>query len=77
MVKIELELDDIAHANLRKVVERCNASHRRNGGATSHGELTVKKLLVMLAEDAAMTQSRPGSCEGSNMQGVLDSHGYQ
>jgi|GEM_PF-3175001 len=44
---------------------------------TTHGSMTVPTLLAMLAEDAAMTNSRPGSWEGSSMQQVLDSHGYQ
>ncbi|SAL05464.1 hypothetical protein AWB81_07172 [Caballeronia arationis] len=76
MVKIELELSDEMHANLREVVARCNASHRDRDGANTHGQLSVKTLLTMLTEDAALTHSRPGSWEGANMQQVLDSHGY-
>ncbi|SAK90120.1 hypothetical protein AWB75_06270 [Caballeronia catudaia] len=63
MVRIELELDDSVHAALRSVVARCNAAHKSSGGANTHGELNVKKLLTLLAEDAAMMQSRPGSWE--------------
>lgn len=76
MVKIELELSDDVHSSLCKVVDACNASHRDAAGATSHGELSVEGLLTMLAEDASMTRSRPGSWEASNMQRVFDSHGY-
>lgn len=43
----------------------------------SHGELTVKKLLTMLTEDAAMVIERSGSWEASNMAAVLQSHGYR
>jgi len=39
--------------------------------------LTVPRLLATLAEDAAMINNRPGSWDGSNMQHMLDSHGYQ
>jgi hypothetical protein len=38
--------------------------------------ITVKKLLTMLAEDAAMVIERSGSWEASNMAAVLQSHGY-
>jgi hypothetical protein len=44
---------------------------------TTHGKLSVSSLLAMLAEDAAMMNTRPGSWEGANMQHVFDSHGYQ
>lgn len=63
--------------NLRALAVRCTDEHRRQKGFTSHGELTVSKLLAMLAEDAAMVISRPGSWEGSNMAQVFQSHGYE
>jgi hypothetical protein len=75
MIVLTLNLSESIFDNLRKVVENCNDADKRNG-FTSHGQLTVATLLEMLAEDAAMTNSRPGSWEGSNMQTVLDSHGY-
>ena len=53
------------------------ASPTSSDGATTHGALDVKALLAMLAEDAAMTHSRPSSWEGSSMLQVLASHGYQ
>jgi|UPI0006272D2D hypothetical protein len=76
MVKIEFELDDDVYAALQSVVARCNLEHRSSGGVNTHGKLTVKKLLIVLAEDAAMTQIRPASWEAFKMQHVLDSHGY-
>lgn len=49
----------------------------RQEGFTSHGALTPTTLLAMLAEDAGLVISRPGSWEGANMVQVLSSHGYQ
>lgn len=72
-VKIELELSQTTHHHLLVVVDSCNRIDPNN---TTHGHLTVPQLLAMLAEDVAMTNSRPGSWEGANMQQVLDSHGY-
>lgn len=76
MVKIELDFPDDMYSSLRKVVDACNASHRSSAGANSHGELNVAALLTMLAEDAAMTRSRPSCWQASNMQRVFDAHGY-
>jgi hypothetical protein len=73
-VKIEIEVSQATYQHLLVVVESCN---RNDPDATTHGPMTVPELLAMLAEDAAMTNSRPGSWEGSNMQQVLDSHGYR
>lgn len=76
-VVIKLHLSPEVYADLATLVEACNAASKRNDGFTSHGgALTVPTLLTMLAQDAAMTVSRPGSWEGANMQQVLDSHGY-
>ncbi|QJE02819.1 hypothetical protein HH212_24750 [Massilia forsythiae] len=76
-VAIALAFDREAYTNLLAVVANCNLAEKNNQGATTHGSLDVPKLLLMLAEDAAMTNTRPGSWEGANMQQVLDSHGYQ
>ncbi|MBT2795274.1 hypothetical protein [Paraburkholderia strydomiana] len=73
-VKVELERSQATYHHLLIVVDTCNQADPNN---TSHGRLTVPQLLAMLAEGAAMINSRPGSWEGSNMQQVLDSHGYQ
>ena len=76
-VTIKLQIPKEVYDDLVIVVQNCNHSHKDTGGFTSHGELDVPGLLLMLAQDAAMTNSRPGSWEGSNMQQVLDSHGYR
>jgi len=62
--------------NLYEVVDACNQAHTDNDGACTHGTLTVPSLLAMLAEDAGMVFSRPGSWEGANMHTVLEGHGY-
>jgi hypothetical protein len=74
---IKLQIPQAVYDDLVVVAANCNAAHKASGGFTSHGELDVAGLLLMLAQDAAMTNSRPGSWEGSNMQQVLDAHGYQ
>lgn len=74
--RITIEVSESTHQDLEMVVKNCNLSNNENEGFTSHGELTVAGLLAMLAEDAAMANSRPGSWEGAGMQTVLDSHGY-
>ena len=76
-VAVTLRIPQAIYDDLVVVVANCNATHKASGGFTSHGELDVAGLLLMLAQDAAMTNSRPGSWEGSNMQQVLDAHGYQ
>jgi hypothetical protein len=76
-VAIAVAVSSDTYQNLVTVVKNCNLSHAERDGATSHGPLDVSGLLTMLAEDVAMTNSRPGSWEGANMQQVLDSHGYQ
>lgn len=74
--KVTLELPEETYRDLRAVVAACNFADKQRAGFTTHGKLDVDRLLLMLAEDAAMTYSRPGSWEGANMQQVLDSHGY-
>ncbi|WP_141837719.1 hypothetical protein [Herbaspirillum sp. SJZ107] len=75
-VAIALAFDHDTYVNLQAVVANCNLSEGSRDGATTHGKLDVPRLLAMLAEDAAMTNTRPSSWEGANMQQVLDSHGY-
>ena len=76
-VAIAIAISNQTYQNLVQVVDACNRSHKATNGANTHGPLDISGLLSMLAEDAAMTNSRPGSWEGANMQNVLDSHGYQ
>lgn len=74
---VTLRIPQALYDDLVVVAANCTRTHKANGGATSHGELDVPGLLLMLVQDAAMTNSRPGSWEGSNMQQVLDAHGYR
>ena len=76
MKRIVIQVTDETATNLRALVARCIDEHNRRDGFTSHGVLTVSALLAMLAEDAGMVISRPGSWEGSNMAQVFQSHGY-
>ena len=62
---------------LETLAQRCTAIDQQRGGATTHGPLIVTDLLTMLAEDCAMTLTRPGSWEGANMARVLAGHGYE
>lgn len=48
----------------------------KDATACSHGPLDMQKLAAMLLQDVALSVSRPGSWEGSNMAQVLISHGY-
>ncbi|MCD9046832.1 hypothetical protein [Luteimonas sp. MHLX1A] len=76
-VIVDVPLPRSLHATIRTLLHRVNTSHQvRNEGACTHGPLTVVGLLAMLAEDAGMVESRPGSWEASHMAQVLASHGY-
>lgn len=77
MKRIVIQVSEETATNLRALAARCAVEHGRQDGFTSHGVLTVSTLLAMLAEDAAMVISRPGSWEGSNMAQVFQSHGYE
>ncbi|MCW3699898.1 hypothetical protein [Burkholderia cenocepacia] len=72
-----IAVSDATAASLRELAARCTRENKRSEGFTSHGDLTPETLLEMLAEDAAMVISRPGSWEGSNMAQVFSSHGYE
>lgn len=43
---------------------------------STHGVLTMERLILMLLQDVALTRTRPGSWEGSRMANLLASHGY-
>lgn len=75
-VTLSLELPASLVATLEELAAECSAADTVSGGFTSHGPLTVEGLLAMLAEDAGMVLTRPGSWEGANMATVLSSHGY-
>lgn len=58
---------------LQELATRCTEGPARTGKAS----LNVSSLLAMLAENAAMVVTRPGSWEGSGMAQLLRSHGYE
>lgn len=63
---------------LQRLAGRCAAADRRRAGATTHGALSdINDLIMMLAEDAAMVVTRPGSWEATAMADLLGRHGYQ
>jgi len=76
-VTLSLELPASLVATLKELAELCSEADTVSGGFTTHGPLTVERLLVMLAEDAGLSLTRPGSWEGANMAAVLSSHGYR
>jgi hypothetical protein len=76
-VAVAIGLSENVYNDLLVVVDYCNRADDKSSGATTHGKLDIPRLIAMLAEDAAMTNSRPGSWEGANLQRVLNSHGYQ
>ena len=77
MKRITIEISDDTAKNLDTLAKVCSRTATGDPNATSHGKLTIPSLLAMLAEDAGLVISRPGSWEGSNMATVLSSHGYQ
>lgn len=76
MKRITIEVSDGTFAALRQLSSACSEADKLRQGFTSHGKLTPAKLLAMLAEDAGMVITRPGSWEGANMAQVFASHGY-
>lgn len=65
-MKVEIELNEAA---VRAV------SYLKD---PSTGEpLTVNEVIQALANDLGFTQTRPDSWEGSNMQSVIDGHGWE
>lgn len=77
MKRITITIDENTCTLLAELAKACTAEDAARKGMTTHGALSPSKLLAMLAEDAAMVISRPGSWEGSNMAQVFSSHGYQ
>jgi hypothetical protein len=77
MVHIGLELSDDVYRGLVMVAEACSIANQQEAGGTTHGEVDVTALLNMLAEDAAMGHSRPGSWEATHMLDLFASHGYR
>ncbi len=75
--RISIDILDMKAANFRELATSCTQSNKPREGVTSHGDLTPSKLLAMLAEDAGMVISRPGSWECANLDQVLFSHSYE
>ncbi len=76
MPRITIEISASSALEIQSLVDSMNQQDNLERG-TSHGEMTMKKLITLLAEDAALVESRPGSWEGANMAAVLQSHGYR
>ena len=74
--KYRIEVSNHLGAQLSRLAKRCTAVDKGCNGATTHGALTVERLLAMLAEDCGMIIRRPESLEGSGMANLLASHGY-
>ncbi|MDX9995661.1 MAG: hypothetical protein RBS28_10090 [Rhodocyclaceae bacterium] len=77
MKRITIQVSDEIADRLASLASACTRQNKRRDGATTHGPLDVTALMTMLAEDAAMVITRPGSWEGSNMAQVFSSHGYE
>jgi hypothetical protein len=77
MPSIQIEISDETAQRIAELAEQCTEADQQRNGATTHGALTIETVLTMLAEDAGMMMSRPGSWEGSNMWTVFEGHGYQ
>lgn len=74
---MQVEVSDAAAVDLAELARRCTQADKERNGATTHGPLEVADILAMLAEDAAMVISRPGSWEGAGMAQHLSAHGYE
>lgn len=77
MPSIQVDISEETARHITELAKHCTEADEKRNGATTHGALTVETLLTMLAEDAGMMMSRPGSWEGSNMWTVFEGHGYQ
>ena len=65
-MKIEIELNEAAVRAISYLKD------------PSNGEpLTACQVIQLLADDLGFTQTRPDSWEGSNMQAVIDGHGWE
>jgi hypothetical protein len=66
--RITIELSDQEWADIQRFLDM-------PPGELAEG-LSLQSLTTMLLRDVALTESRPGSWEGSNMIEVLRGHGY-
>lgn len=65
-VKIEVELNEAA---IRAITYFKDPNDGR--------DLTAQEIIQELANDLGLTNTRSGSWEGSNMQQVIDGHGWE
>lgn len=65
-MKVEVELNEDAMTAIGYLTDPIDA--RR---------LSPQEVIQALADDLGMTSTRPGSWEGSNMQQVIDGHGWE
>ena len=65
-MKIEIELDDAAVRAVGYLKDPVTGE-----------PLTAHQIMQSLANDLGLTQTRPGSWEGANMQAVVDGHGWE
>jgi hypothetical protein len=72
MPRITIEISVAESMALDELIVVLNESQ-----TNTHGKLTTKTLLAMLAADAAQVVTRSGSWEAANMREVLQSHGYR
>lgn len=72
-----IQVSSVTAVALHELAVRCTDANQRNDGCNSHRALSVSAMLSMLAEDAAMVITRPGSWEDSNTAQVFSSHGYE
>ncbi|WP_196304989.1 hypothetical protein, partial [Ralstonia solanacearum] len=71
MKRLIVTVSDKTATELDELVGLLNDHHESIDRYSSHGRLTRASLLAMLAEDAGLVVSRPGSWEGANMANVL------
>lgn len=77
MPSMQIEVSEEVAASLAELARRCTEADEERNGATTHGPVEPADILAMLAEDAALVVSRPGSWEGSGIAQHLAAHGYE
>ena len=56
----------VARANARDEIDVC----------TTHGKMTIERLVKLLVEDAIAIERQPGHWEAGMMKNTLQAHGY-
>lgn len=65
-MKVEIELNESTIRAIRYLSDPVDGR-----------KLSPEEVIQALANDLGMTNSHPGSWEGSNMQRVIDGHGWE